>query len=64
MGKSYSLCKIFPKIPGYPDDRLSVDSFDQTHRPCARRGVHPRYEGWETRLLQDATAGLFLLFCR
>ncbi|KAK4735383.1 hypothetical protein R3W88_009644 [Solanum pinnatisectum] len=64
MGKSCPLCAIFPKIPGYSNDRLSVDGFDQTHRPCARRGVHPRYEGWETRLLQGITTGLFLLLCR
>uniref|UniRef100_M1BP61 Uncharacterized protein n=1 Tax=Solanum tuberosum TaxID=4113 RepID=M1BP61_SOLTU len=36
------LHEISPQIPRNSDKRINVDGLDRTHRPCARRGAHPR----------------------
>ncbi|KAG5601992.1 hypothetical protein H5410_033362 [Solanum commersonii] len=36
------LHEISSQIPRNSDERIGVDGLDQTHRPYARRGAHPR----------------------
>ncbi|KAG5607140.1 hypothetical protein H5410_028632 [Solanum commersonii] len=42
IGEQLGLREISSQIPRNSDERISVDSLDQTHRHCARRGAHPR----------------------
>ncbi|KAK4728032.1 hypothetical protein R3W88_032949 [Solanum pinnatisectum] len=57
--ETLGLYQISPQIPRNSDERLSMDGFNQTHCPCAQRGVYPReskddFRGCKDRKLQAA----------